>query len=322
MSGASAMVSAQGRVFYIFEESPRASILIPPQWHLYARDAFNGTLLWKRPIQRWHEHMWPLKSGPAILPRRLVAAGDRLYATLNIDAPLAELDAATGKTLRTYEGTAVTEEILFSEGVLFLVVADAKSLRSDAKRTYATMADIRADATGGLWGEAPRTVMAVGANSGKVLWKATTSLMPLTLAADPKHVYLHDGRNIVCLDRAGGARLWASETPNQRTLRSSAAPTLVVCDDVVLFSGYSGSGGKLRGESTTMYALSARDGKRLWEAEHPPSGHAGSSKDILVLNGVVWCGANAQGSDSGIVTGRDLHTGKVVKQFPPDVQTH
>jgi hypothetical protein len=146
-------------VFYIFEESPRASILIPPQWYLYARDAFNGTLLWKRPIQRWHEHMWPLKSGPAVLPRRLVALGDKVYATLNIDAPLSELDAATGKTLRTYEDTAVTEEILLSDGVLFVVVAGADSLRSDPKKVYATMADIRADATGGLWGEAPRTVI-------------------------------------------------------------------------------------------------------------------------------------------------------------------
>ena len=51
------MVSANGRNFYIFEEAPRASILIPPQWYLYARDAFNGTLLWKRPIQRWHEDL-------------------------------------------------------------------------------------------------------------------------------------------------------------------------------------------------------------------------------------------------------------------------
>lgn len=77
MSGASAMVSAGGRAFYIFEESPRASILIPPQWRLYARDAFNGTLLWTRPIERWHEHMYPLKSGPQILPRRLLASGTR-----------------------------------------------------------------------------------------------------------------------------------------------------------------------------------------------------------------------------------------------------
>ena len=322
MSAASAMVSANGRVFYVFEESPRASILIPPQWYLYARDAFNGTLLWKRPIERWHEHMWPLKSGPAILPRRLVAVGDKVYATLNIDAPLSELDATTGKTLRTYEETAVTEEVLFSDGVLFVVVADPDSLRSDPKKSYATMADIRKDVSGGLWGEARRTVMAVEAESGKTLWKKVTSLMPLTLAVDQSSVYLHDGGNVVCWDRVDGHDCWKSETPNQRTLRSSAAPTLVVYDDVVLFSGYAGATKKLRGASTTMYALSARDGKRLWEAEHPPSGHMGSSKDILVLQGVVWCGANAQGSDSGIATGRDLHTGKVVKEFPPDVKTH
>ncbi|MBM3889052.1 MAG: methyltransferase domain-containing protein, partial [Verrucomicrobia bacterium] len=322
MSGASAMVSANGRNFYIFEEAPRASILIPPKWHLYARDAFNGTLLWKRPIERWHEHMYPLKSGPQILPRRLVAVGDKVYVTLNIDAPVSELDAATGNTLRTYDGTAVTEEILLSGGVLFLVTADSKSLRSDPKKVFASMADIRADATGGLWGEAPRTIMAVQASSGNVLWKKATTLMPVTLAVDKQSVYFHDGGKIVCLNRKDGAQLWVSETPNQRTLKSSAAPTLVVYDDVVLFSGYSGDAKKIKGESTTMYALSARDGKRLWEAPHPPSGHAGSPKDILVLNGVVWCGETSNSADVGITVGRDLHTGKVVKEFPPDVKTH
>ncbi|MBM3334291.1 class I SAM-dependent methyltransferase, partial [Candidatus Sumerlaeota bacterium] len=112
MSGISAMVSSNGRVFHIFEESPRPSILIPPTWYLTARDAFNGTVLWKRPIGEWHEHLWPLKSGPQLLTRRLVAMGDRVYVTLAIDAPLAVLDAATGEIIRTYEGTKATEEIL------------------------------------------------------------------------------------------------------------------------------------------------------------------------------------------------------------------
>jgi outer membrane protein assembly factor BamB len=322
MSGASAMVSANGRNFYVFEEAPRASILIPPQWHLYARDAFNGTLLWKRLIARWHEHMYPLKSGPQILPRRLVAVGDKVYATLNIDAPLTELDAATGKTLRTYDGTDVTEEILFSDGVLFLAVADSKPLRSDPKKVFATLADIRADATGGLWGEAPRTVMAVEARSGNVLWKRATNLMPATLALDKQNVYLHDGGKIVCLSRKSGQQLWASETPGQRTLKSSASPTLVVHDDVVLFSGYDADVKRRKGEDTTMYALSAHDGKRLWDAPHPASGHAGSPKDIFVINGVAWVGETADSSAVGVTTGYDLHTGKVVKQFPPDVKTH
>jgi len=322
MSGASAMISANGRNFYIFEEAPRASILIPPSWYLYARDAFNGTLLWKRPIARWHEHMYPLKSGPQILPRRLVAVGDKVYVTLNIDDPLSELDAATGKTLRTYDGTKVTEEILYDNGVLFLVTTDGHPLRSDPKKVFATMADIRADVTGGLWGEAPRFVMAVDAASGRTLWKKETPIMPVTLAADKQAVYLHDGRNVVCLDRQSGAARWSSETPNQRTLKSSAAPTLVVHDEVVLFSGYSGDAKKLRGESTTMYALDVRTGKRLWEAEHLPSGHSGSPKDIFVINGVVWHGETANSADVGYTVGYDLRTGKLVKKFPPDVKTH
>ena len=105
MSSVSAVVSARGRIFYIIDEAPRASILIPPQWRLVARDAFNGTLLWKREIDTWHAHLWRLKSGPQILTRRLVAVGDRVYVTLGIDAPLSVLDAATGETVRTYDGT-------------------------------------------------------------------------------------------------------------------------------------------------------------------------------------------------------------------------
>jgi len=79
MSSVSAVVSSGGGVFYILDEAPRASILIPPQWKLIARDAFNGTVLWKRDIDSWHNHMWPLKSGPQIMARRLVAVGDRVY---------------------------------------------------------------------------------------------------------------------------------------------------------------------------------------------------------------------------------------------------
>ena len=322
MSGASAMVSASGRNFYIFEESPRASILIPPAWFLYARDAFNGTLLWKRPIERWHEHLYPLKSGPQLLPRRLVAVGDKIYVTLNIDDPVSELDAASGKTLRTYEGTRVTEEILCSDGVLYLVTTNSHPLRSDPNRVFLNMDEIRADVTGGLWGEAPRVVRAVDAASGRTLWKKETTIMPLTLAVDKQSVYFHDGSSIVCLNRQNGAPRWSSETPNQRTLRSSAAPTLVVHGDVVLFSGYSGDAHGLRAGSTTMFALSAGDGSRLWEAEHLPSGHVSSPKDIFVINGVVWHGETANSADVGYTVGYDLHTGKQVKKFPPDVQTH
>jgi len=94
-------ISAGGRLFYIVDEASVASILLPPQWQLAARDAFNGVLLWKRPITTWEPHLRGKSSGPPELSRRLVANGDRVYAALGLAAPVTALDAATGRTLIT-----------------------------------------------------------------------------------------------------------------------------------------------------------------------------------------------------------------------------
>jgi hypothetical protein len=86
-----AMVSAQGRMFSIFDEGPTGIIdpRIPDQWTLIARDAFSGVVLWKRAIPDWGWKAWKradmegadwTRMGsqrmrlPAAVPRRLVAA--------------------------------------------------------------------------------------------------------------------------------------------------------------------------------------------------------------------------------------------------------
>ena len=51
MSSVSAKVSSGGRLFYIMDEGSRISILMPAKFMLIARDAFNGTILWKRRSQ-------------------------------------------------------------------------------------------------------------------------------------------------------------------------------------------------------------------------------------------------------------------------------
>ena len=323
MSSVSAVVSANGRLFYIFDEAPRASILIPPKWGLIARDAFNGKMLWQRKIELWHPHLWRLKSGPQLLARRLVAVGDQVYVTLGIDAPLSLLDAATGETIRAYDGTKATEEILCSDGVLILsVAAEGQPLRSDPKKRYATLTEMNKHVTDPLWTQAPRTIMAVDADSGRVLWKKPSELVSLSLAADSQRVLFHDGARIQCLDRRTGDPLWASEPlPKKNGMRSSGGATLVVYEDVVLYSGQTNIE-KPRQRSTTMFALSVEDGKPLWQAPHHPCGHMGTPDDILVAGGLVWNGAVAQGSDSGTMTGRDLHTGEVKSEFTPDVKTH
>lgn len=57
MSSLSALVSSRGRMYYILDEGSRISIQLPSNWQLIARDAFNGTILWKQPIEKWHDQM-------------------------------------------------------------------------------------------------------------------------------------------------------------------------------------------------------------------------------------------------------------------------
>ncbi|MAG94552.1 MAG: hypothetical protein CMJ48_12515 [Planctomycetaceae bacterium] len=321
MSSLSAEVSAGGRVFYIFDEASRVSILLPPKWRLIARDAFNGTVLWKRDINEWQTHLWPLKSGPAQLPRRLIAFGDRVYLTLSLNGPFMALDAATGKTVRTYEGTDATEEAILSDGVLYLLVN-----RGPKESKEEALKKMRRGYNATTWDETRREILAFKADSGELLWQVERRVLPVTLAADVKHLIFHDGESVVCLDRKNGTELWRSKSiARADEIRGYYAPTLVLHDDVVLFSG-----GETAGKQTgswytsgkdTLTAVSAKDGKKLWESYHPPSGYR-SPEDVLVSGGLVWTGETTSGRAEGVFTGRDPHTGEVKQKFAPDVDTY
>lgn len=311
MASLSAMVTASGRVFYIIDEGPRAAILLPAQWSLVARDAFSGTLLWKRPIAEWNTHLWPLKSGPNQLPRRLVAVGQRVYVTLGIDAPVEALDAATGKTLRVYAGTEHADEVLAAGDQLFVLAGGGpnrwKQYRPQHTYVWDNMQRANRD---WAWGGSPREVVALQADTGNILWKHSSPVAPLTLAVDDRQVYFYDGQQVRCLDRRSGVRRWTSAPIVRKSpFPTGYGPTLVVHDGVVLVSV----------ENRSMTALSAADGKTLWTAPHHRGGHA-SPDDMLVIGGLVWCGAIAAGTDSGVLTGRDLRTGQVKSEFLPDVK--
>jgi len=317
MASTSAMVSASGRIFCIFDEGSTASIMLPGRWSLIARDAFNGKLLWKRPIAEWHTHLWPLKSGPAQLPRRLVAAGDRVYATLGLHAPLSALDAATGETLRTFDGSQATEEVIHSDGVLFLLINEA----GKPGPAHGSVAEVRADAARRSWDEAQRAVLAIEAATGKALWKKAARVVPLTLAADSQRVCYHDGEKIAALDRRDGRELWASPPITRlKAIPVHFAPTLVLYEDVVLFAGGENYTPH-QGARDKLTAVSAKDGRILWSADHPRSGYQ-SPEDVLVFAGLVWSGDITVPRHTGIVTGRDPRTGEVRAEFPADDWPH
>ncbi len=292
--------------------------MLPSKWAVIGRDAFNGAVLWKRPIPEWQTRMWPLKSGPAQLPRRLVASRDAVYVTLGIDVPLSALDPNTGEVIRVYEGTKGTEEILHTENTLFLLVNPAVN-----RAKYAN-----ARAVGKPWWEGETVkIVALRPNTGEILWEYASSVVPLSLAADGGRVFFHDGTRIVALNGGTGARLWRSEpVPLVRRIMSFFAPTMVAQQGVVLFAGGEESGLKKSGggatKPDTLTALDAKNGQIKWTAEHLPSGYS-SPEDLFVIGDTVWFAGVSNGNLPGTVVGLDLQTGKTVKRYPAaDVQTY
>jgi outer membrane protein assembly factor BamB len=243
-----------------------------------------------------------------------VAADERVYVTLGIEAPVTALDAATGQTVHTYQGTDKTEEIIFSDGTLFLLISDVPF------RQPANPSEYSYDQS-----EGARHIVAVDAATGDTLWNQPQSgVRPLTLAATGENVLFSDGHKIVCLDRADGRRRWTSDPVEQRRrLRSFFAPTLVVYRDVIFYSGGLPTAGdhNYGGDDNQMYALSADTGRILWTADHPRSGYM-SPEDILVVDNLVWTPHNTLRADSGAMIGRDPKTGEMVRQFLPDVETY
>ncbi|HUU89866.1 MAG TPA: methyltransferase domain-containing protein, partial [Phycisphaerae bacterium] len=137
-SSLAAMVSAAGRVFYLFDEGLTGvtPASLPERWTLIARDAFNGVLLWKRPIDNWRAGQWKntsLRGAPPSVPRLLVAEGDRVFFPLTLGAPISILDAATGKVLATCEGTDGAQELRCLDGVLLVHAGKGGLLAFDSK---------------------------------------------------------------------------------------------------------------------------------------------------------------------------------------------
>ncbi len=270
----SAMTSSGGRIFYILDEGLTSLIHRPANWHLIARDAFNGMLLWKRNIDSWVTHLHYFRSGPTQLPRRLVSIGDRVYATLGLDAPVTVLDAADGKTLLTYKGSEKAEEFICHEGILLAVIGDPRLWNRYAPKI------------GNYWDfydeegpEAAKRIVAYQADTGKELWRIEgenlARLAPLSLAAGNARAFYLDNQNLYCVDLHSGKERWRAPFPTKGLFLRNYAPTVVQYTDTIVC---------LSLDRLSVFAV--KDGRKLWET----TGYAGfaSPGDLFVIDDLVW----------------------------------
>ncbi len=275
LASISAMTSSDGRIFYIIDEGLTSLVHHPASWKLIARDAFNGMLLWKRDIPDWVTHLHYFRSGPAQLPRRLVSVGDRVWATLGLDAPVSLLDAATGKTLLTYKGTENAEEMICRDGVLLVVSGDPHLWNRLAPKID-NYWDFYMEEDPGVKG---KTIAAYRAETGRLLWKKSGKNLaryaPLTLIAAGKKAFYLDNENLYCVDLETGKELWQSPFPTKGLFLMNYTPTVVHHQDKVLCLSLD-----------RLAVFSAKDGRLLWENR----GYAGFAApgDLFVIDGLVW----------------------------------
>ncbi len=272
----SSLVSTRGRIFYVLNDGHFAASA--NTWSLIARDAHNGIQLWRHELPSWAGAKGGKKIGPAQVHRRLVAEGDRVYATLGEAAPVSVLDAATGDVIRVLHDTGQTQEFILSAGVVVALVDPGTA--AAARRGQ----------------DSSVRLVAVDAATGKVLWQhASKTILPLAVAADGKQVVFHDGTVLRSLNLHTGSPHWASAPTGQKVVSKSKAhpdspgaekgaiwlapqfaPTLVLYKDVVAFAG-----------GRQLNVVSAEDGRELWRTEYAPSNYS-VPVDLFGFNGCLW----------------------------------
>jgi outer membrane protein assembly factor BamB len=299
-----AMVSAAGRVFYVMDEGPVESIQLPSKMVLTARDAFNGTVLWKRPLHNWWNALFPLKSGPGWLPRRLVAVDDRVYIAPGIGQDVLCLDAASGKIVREYADTASTFELLVSDGLLLAAVQPDLE-QCDYKQEHPDCWKER-DRASVRWGwnrdQGTSLIKAIGAEDGQSVWERKTPVVPMTLTSDGKMVCYYDGDSVAALDRKSGEVLWQTDVPDMKQVRTGySGPRMVLAQGRVLLSPM--------GNIVTM---SAETGDILWAVNGKPrSGHY-SLEDFYVIDDKIWALGR---QNKGTFTLYSLETGEKLEEI-------
>ncbi len=329
----SAMVSAGGRLFAIINEAPPGIDGMPDDWALVARDAFNGTLLWKRRIAEWGWSQWSDHSYgngrwnlPTHLPRRLVAVGDRVYVTLGFNSPLTALDAATGRTLITYPNSQFTDEILYHDGTLVLAVNEAEQGpgRLDEKPPV------------------KKSIVALNAKSGELLWStadfvgiaskadAIERVTHLSMALGGGKVFCIEEDAVLALDIETGKRVWrVDRPPRDRPVTYGSyyftnLCSLVYHDGMLLFSEPDATLKRQPWNApagTKLLGIAADTGEVFWTRECGVWGHYNQG-DIFFIDGLAWVhkawvgeapkrNAPVNGDQSFSLLGLDPRTGEV-----------
>jgi outer membrane protein assembly factor BamB len=313
-----AVVTTNGRIFYIHDRGPIAALRVPSDWAIVARDAYNGLPLWERPFSAWLSRMMRWGQVPQQLQHRLVAEGDRVYVTLGYHAPVSALSAATGETIRVYGETAGADEVYVHRGVLLVFAPKVTAARVAEHKKWAELTERtksplhrRNSAEPHLRSfrkaerSAARSVLAIDVQTGAVLWRrdnnGDTTILPLSIHACGDRAYYQASDSLHCVALRTGKPVWTKPAPKVRT----------VSDEFVVCVG-----------KKEITLLSAANGSKRWTVQPTLTW----IRDVLVIGDSLWLGGGKPHKHGSprfrkpswgpfFAVQRDLKTGKVRREI-------
>ncbi|MBL7043885.1 MAG: PQQ-binding-like beta-propeller repeat protein, partial [Pirellulaceae bacterium] len=336
----SSMVSSGGRLFTIEDTETAENPLLPAKWKLIARSAFNGIVLWTLDYPNWEQVTVYIKDYHAQMQRRLVAIGNTVYCTPGLTAPVTALDAATGEVVRQYEGTEGTQEFVFHDGRLYVVIGDrmhffsykgvqaaakAKRRGQGAKRKPAVAEASETVSGNAFRGDGfpltaynPQTrnaenptcfIVALDAKTGKEAWRTgdLNRYVGCTMALKGDRLVYQTAHGVFCLNAETGMENWAVK--KDITYGVGNRPNTLVLSDEAVYSE----------EGKNVHAYSLADGSDYWGKSIAARKGYQASTDLLIAADALWmCGNcnNPKGIALKKPTSYDLKTGDEIKTIP------
>ncbi len=122
------IISDNGRLFYMVDNGPiSVGGDFPAQWSLVARNAFNGVILWTKPMPNWGWDIWtPGKpesgrpGNPRYIHRLLIVDKDVLYTRLGYEKEVTAVNAVNGKVLYNFPNTKGSKAIIVTGDIVLI----------------------------------------------------------------------------------------------------------------------------------------------------------------------------------------------------------
>lgn len=224
-----------------------------------------------------------------------------VYCTPGFTAPVTALEAATGKVIRTYDGTERATEFLYDRSVLYVVIGEPTDTLGVAGGSPLGTSQFPLEVYGpkiAVLDDPKNTIAAIETDSGRTLWwksgDETAGYHGGSLAVRGSCVVYSTTKDLVYLDRASGRQVWRVPAPivlKDPVGLGGVAASLVLSDDAAYLA-----------DSQSIRAFALKDGAEMWKDKATLNHH--KPPDVFLAAGVVW---------SDYFNGHDPQTGKVVK---------